>query len=1057
MLQDRDLALELRLLGHPTLLLEGKTIVGFSSLRMQRLLAALVLEPDTAVPRSRMAFQLWPESTEAQARTNLRKLLHELRQMLSGAGADLEVDQQRLRWRAAPSSWVDVIAFRDALERGDDDAAATTYAGDLLPDCYDDWVIEARDRLRQAAGGALDRLAAAAEDRGDHLATIDHACARLRLEPWWEPAHRHLIRAHGRLGNRAEALRSYHRCAEVLAKELGVEPDPTTRRAYEAVRPSISPAAGATVVAPSSSSAVGRNVELDRMASVWERATACRSQLLLVTGDAGIGKSRLVDELARSVQSRATVARSRAYEAAGRLPWGPVVEWLRSGGLEQARHRLAPSWRAELAVLLPELRAEAGTAPRHEGDPGGRTQLFDAISHALLADDRPVLLVIDDLQWCDLDTIDLIGYLVSTRPSSPVLVAGTVRIDEVADDHPLRRLVTGLQREAAVTQIDLGPLDLAATSDLVRRLTGVEVEPGALERLWRETAGNPLFLVEAVRAGLTEQAAASTSLLPTVKATIGARLARLSPGARALVELTAALGREFTADVVVRASDQEPQQVLDALDELWQRRIVRELGAGYDFTHDKIREVAYDGISPVRRRRLHWAAAQALLDAHGDDPGPLSAHLAAQLEAAGQVGAAVDAHRRAAEHAAAVFGLDEAIASCRRGLALLEQLPPGRDRDEQELELRLALGAPVVALEGYGSALGQDVYGRTLALCRHLGRRVDPATLRGLGLAAVTSCQFPRAAAFGAELLAIENDPIARTEGHYLLGVTAFWRGALASAEHHLRAAVSSYRPDLGPTHRLYYAQDPKAVCLVRLAVTRLWRGDTEEARELAEEARSFALSLDHPMTLRYVLLFTSMAAIELSDESWLRRDLNQVAAVGEHGLAFVRVVERIYEAWIGILDRREAALDELEAAVEACRVESVSLHLTHGLSILARAHLRLGRAERGLSAVREGQAWAAAHDQHYTDPLLHRIEGELLEAHGDLPGAAAAFDRARDVAVAQGADRFIRSAVDGHTRVGSASLRAGRDRGTSEGTLGEHPGGHGGRRQDASSTGGVP
>ncbi|MBW3575397.1 MAG: AAA family ATPase [Actinobacteria bacterium] len=1018
------------MLGHPTLLLEGRAVVGFSSLRMQRLLATLVLEPDTSVPRSRMAFQLWPESTEAQARTNLRKLLHELRQMLSGAGANLEVDQQELRWRAAPSSWVDVIAFQDALERGEDDAAVAIYAGDLLPDCYDDWVIEARDRLRQAAGGALDRLAAAAEDRGDHLAAIDHACARLRLDPWWEPAHRHLIRSHGRLGNRAEALRSYHRCAEVLAKELGVEPDPTTRRAYEAVRSPVSIAAAAPVV--SSPSAVGRSVELDRMKSVWERATAWRSQLLLVTGDAGIGKSRLVDELARSVQSRAIVARSRAYEAAGRLPWGPVVEWLRSGGMEQARQRLAPRWRGELALLLPELRAETGTgtAHRRDGDPGARTQLFDAISHALLADDRPVLLVIDDLQWCDLDTIDLIGYLVSTRPSSPVLVAGTVRIDEVADDHPLRRLVTGLQREAAVTQLDLGPLDLAATSELVQRLTGVAVAPGALERLWRDTAGNPLFLVEAARAGLTGPATVSVSLLPTVKATIGARLARLSPGARALVELTAALGREFTADIVVRASEQEPQQVLDALDELWQRRIVRELGAGYDFTHDKIREVAYDGISPVRRRRLHWAAAQALLDAHGDDPGPFSAHLAAQLEAAGLVGAAVDAHRRAAEHAAAVFGLDEAIESCRRGLALLEQLPPGRDRDEQELRLRLALGAPVVALEGYGSALGQDVYGRTLALCRHLGRRVDPATLRGLGLAAVTSCQFGRAAPFGAELLAIEDDPIARTEGHYLLGVTAFWRGALESAEHHLRAAVSSYRPDLGPTHRLYYAQDPKAVCLVRLAVTRLWRGDAEEARELAEEARSFALSLDHPMTLRYVLLFTSMAAIELSDESWLRRDLSQVAAVAEHGLAFVRVVERIYEAWIGILDRREAALDELEAAVEACRVESVSLHLTHGLSILARAQLRLGRTERGLAAVREGLAWAATHDQHYTDPLLHRIEGELLEAQGDLAGAARAFDRARDVAAAQGANRFISSAVDGHSRVSVGLTPGGAGRG---------------------------
>ena len=1009
--------LQVRLLGNPAVSLDGADLEAFASSRLQRLLALLILQPGTPLPRQRIAFRLWPDSTETQARTNLRKVLHDLRQALAEVDTYVELDQHHLRWRSDRSSWVDVVAFREALRRGDDQSAVEFYRGDLLPDCYDDWIIEERDRLHREAGEALDRLAALAEAQGDTVATIGHAGARLRLDSTWEPAYQRLIRAHSQLGNRAEAMRLYHKCAEILEAELGLEPDPMTRTVYDQVRGRGGPSVEPDVPAVASTSLVGRDEELARAVSAWRQAAAGEACLLLVTGEAGIGKTRVVDELVRSVQGEATIARSRAYEAAGRLPWGPVVEWLRAQEIRSTVARLAPGWRAELTALLPELRADPslpGPGERQSLDPATRRQLFDAVASALLAGGRPLLLVVDDLQWCDADTVDLIGFLIASRPSPSVLVVGTVRSDELSDEHPLNRLVAGLAREGAVTDVALAPLDVSSTASLVRRLTGEDITVDEAERLWRETAGNPLFLVEAARAGLTrEDGVLSISMSPTITATIAARLGRLSPVACSVVELAATVGREFGPELLVEASGGSEQEVVDAVDELWRRRIVREQETAYDFTHDKIREVAYQGISPVRRRRLHRAVADALVVSHGRGSGPHSAQLAAHLEAAGLVSDAVNAHLGAAEHAATVSGFDEAIASCRRGLALLEQLSPGPRRDERELALRLALGAPVVARDGYASPQAQEVYERSMTLCHRLGRQVDPAILRGLGLASVVSCRFDRSIHFAEQLLALEDDPIARTEGHYLFGVSSFWRGELALAEDHLREAISSYRPSQGPIHRTYFAQDPKAICLIRLALTRLWRGDVTEARDIGMEARSYGVALEHPMTLGYVLVYTAMMAIELGDVEWLRREVATSRESGQPGLSFIATVQGLYEAWLGVLDHRPGAIQALQAAVDHMRAEHESLHLTHGLSVLARAHLLTGSIGHGLDAVHEALAWGADHDQRYADALLLRIESELLEAQGDAAEAEVALARAGAVANAQGAQMLRQQALD--------------------------------------------
>jgi AAA ATPase-like protein/transcriptional activator len=346
-----------------------------------------------------------------------------------------------VRWIPAGPSEVDVLRFRDAMAAGDLELAARLYSGDLLPACYDDWVMDERAKLRAEAYGVLVRLRDEAAGRDDHEATIRHAQAIIDLEPTDEAAVRIQMEAHLALGDRAAALRSYHRYAEVLERDLAVEPGEAIGAMYRHLRVGTSNREGrqGDDVAPVAEwPFVGRDLELNLLNQAWNAAREGRAHLVLVSGEAGIGKSRLALELGRRVRAEGyVVAAARAYEAAGRLPWGPVVDLLRSDALRSHIDTLGTVWRAELARLLPELlEASPPPEPSRSGDLAARHRLFDAVGRAIVGD-RPRLLIIDDLQWCDAETIELIGFVIHSGQTAPVLIVGTVRSEEIPEQHPL--------------------------------------------------------------------------------------------------------------------------------------------------------------------------------------------------------------------------------------------------------------------------------------------------------------------------------------------------------------------------------------------------------------------------------------------------------------------------------------------------------------------------------------------------------------------------------------------------------------------------------------------
>lgn len=668
--------LQIHLLGSFRLLHHGEAVKGFDQARLQELLAYLLLRRDCPQPRQQLAFLFWPDSTEEQARTNFRNLWHRLRRALPEADHFLRTDDLTVQWCAGDACWLDVAEFERHAQPagsavGDDsrvqrlEQAVALYGGELLPGCYSEWLLAERDRLAQAYAAAREQLAERYEARREYRQAIGHAQALLRHDPLHEPTYARLMRLQALNDDRAAALHTYHTCATVLRRELDVEPGPATRALYERLlKAGLQPAAQAEAAIP----LVGRKAEWRQLLQTW-RAAAGRPRLILITGEAGIGKTRLAEALAAWVGRQGIPALTAAcYAAGGELAYAPVVAWLRG----QPRPPLADPWLRELSRLLPEILVERPNLPPPEPltEKWQRLRLFEALAHALLTGHPAILLLLDDLQWCDRDTLDWLHHLLTARLNLPrppqLLVMATLRSEESNADAALAAWRAELAHSGQLTAIELGPLSQDATLALAERVAGRPLDPALGPLLFQGTEGHPLFVVEMVRAGLgrdqAAMAAVERALPDKVRQVLDARLAQLSPAARGVIELAAVIGRAFTFGVLAATTDLGEESLVAALDECWRRRIIREQGAdAYDFSHDKLREAAYASLSQTRRRWLHGRVAEALAQVHAGDLDAVSGQIASHYEQAGKSQAAIAFYRQAATAAQRIYANGEAI------------------------------------------------------------------------------------------------------------------------------------------------------------------------------------------------------------------------------------------------------------------------------------------------------------------------------------------------------------------------------------------------------------
>ena len=384
----------------------GDRPVALGGVRLQALLTYLALHPGAPQSRLQLASRFWPDASDAQGRNNLRQLLHQLRQSWPEHEAWIDSDVRAMQWRSDPRSRVDAVDFEReftsarAMSGGARGSAreklariVPTYAGDLLPDCYDEWIVPHRERLHAAALGALDLAVRLADEQHDHPAAVAYAEHMLRIDPLEERTYLRLMRLHALDGDPAAAQRVYANCVATLQRELGAAPGAEirdaharlTRRGDARPSPRETPRRTRTVREPAMP-LVGRAAEWQKLQQAWHQAQPRGAVLALVTGEAGLGKTRLGEEMLAWADAQGiAVARTRAYAAEGRLAFSPVTGWLRSEAVRESLAQLDPLWRTEAARLVSELLVEQPDLPRPAplAEYWQRQQFFEGVARAI--------------------------------------------------------------------------------------------------------------------------------------------------------------------------------------------------------------------------------------------------------------------------------------------------------------------------------------------------------------------------------------------------------------------------------------------------------------------------------------------------------------------------------------------------------------------------------------------------------------------------------------------------------------------------------------------------
>jgi DNA-binding SARP family transcriptional activator/tetratricopeptide (TPR) repeat protein len=991
--------------------------------RAVALVAYLAAHAGTPQSRQLMAGLFWPDSTDAQALTNLRRELHHLRQVL-GDEPSLAVTPRDLCWRDTPTCRVDLRVFtleRDAAvtaaAAGDDEGvlahaarAVAEYRGDLLPGVYDDWALEIRAALERRCVGLCDLLCQSHARRGELAEAVGAARRRVELEPLAEAGYRALMRLQADLGDRAGAVSTYHRCASVLERELGIAPDPATQRVYQRLIAHAAPAAGAGAPAAqpdvgrsglAAAQLVGRSAELAALREAWQAAVAGRPGLVMVCGGAGVGKTRLVSEIAEHAGLQgAVVAVSQCFGTSGRLALAPVANWVRRPAVQSAVATLDEVWRAEVGRLVPAGgRAERGLAPRAMADAWQRHRFFEGLARALLAVERPMLLVLDNMQWCDQETLAFLTFCLGLAPTAQILVAGTLRDDSLDEDPALDGWIDRMRATGQLTTLSLGPFEAADTARLAGAISGRPLTKQDTELLQATTGGFPLYVIEAVRGTVD---AGAPALPPSdLTAVLRNRLERLTPAGREVAGLAAAVGTDFSLDLLTEASDLGAGEVVEAVDELWRRRILREFSDGYDFSHDLLRDAAYAQVSPPKRWLMHRRVAQSLELLHAGYTDLVSAQLAEQYARGGRPGQAADYYRRAAEVAAGRFAHAEAIRLHKKALAMLGDLPGGVARDGEELAVLEAMAAPMNARYGYASRELQHTLERTIALAESLGR-ADSTITGMLGLWTSRFVQGRTADSYQVAtraLTAAEPDSELSGPAHFAVGGAALSLGRPAEALHHLDLAAMLTGGDLSLT----VGTRPDVHCLAMAAHAHWLLGNEEGALASCLDAITLARSVGHPYSLAVALAYGSITHQMRGDLPRLSGSVAELRDLCDrYGFAYYREWGLVLAGWA----RADGPGIELaRQGVGNLRSEGSFARMPYWLSLLADLLARGGQADAARSTLDAALAAGHAHDDVWWLPEAMRLRA----AHDEAQGAVSRLRAAARMAAEHGSAALLR------------------------------------------------
>lgn len=609
--------------------------------------ARLLLERDRGTTRDGLADVIWPDQLPPTWASALRSVVSRLRCFVLSALPFVEQPLVavggRYQLRLPDDVVVDVelaeraiMAAQDALAVGDHEAArrlacdgADRLRAPFLPDHDGPWATSWRDRLSELLVTGLETASQSAAALGDTTRALVLADDATTLAPLRESTYRCRMAAHAAAGNRGEALRTYQRLRRLLADELGVDPSPETEAAYLELLGAAPSSLAVTRPLPRAGRRhdmsvpfVDREVEMALVAAAWAGTLRRKHQMLFVSGEAGVGKTRLVKEASQRIAADGGLVLFGRCDHESLIPYQPFVEaldgYVAATPIEELS-ALSPATRRELAAVLPSVD---GPRPL---DGLVRAKVFGAVTELIAHATRehPVLMLLDNLQWADRDTLWLLRHVLRHSDDSRLLVIGTAR-DDVKVATPLAEVVHGLERDGLVSRLPLAGLDPAAIRDLAERvLPGIHDAAALAEWLHSETAGNPFMVVELLRTHVTLEAVTDTPLpipreiLDLVSTKLGA-----APNAdvERLLVAAAVAGTSFELDVAAQAAGLEFTAALDALDSALMAGLVVEADTErglttsapeYRFRH-KIAGRALSGqLSGARRHHLRTRVAEA--------------------------------------------------------------------------------------------------------------------------------------------------------------------------------------------------------------------------------------------------------------------------------------------------------------------------------------------------------------------------------------------------------------------------------------------------------------
>ncbi len=980
-------------------------------------LLAYLAVTSRAHSRAALATLLWGDFDDRRANSSLRNALYVLRREL-GLDPCLVVNRNQVSLEPR-QVWLDVDRLKHAVREETETIPAlrealSLWRGPFLdglfvvgaPD-FNAWVSATRGKLeRTYLEGclALSQAHARAEQWPEALEAAQKAAD---LDPLYEAGHRQIMRMHQRLGSRSAALRQYERCRDSLGNELGVLPSARTQALHRQMLAGERHYAGPTAQGGGQRAQgvfVGRRRE---MAALDEHLEAVRREasgrLVLIEGEAGVGKTRLVNEWLATLDG-AHVLHSRCFEAEHSIPFHPWSDLLRTS-MDRTRWQqigLPDLWLAELTHLLPELRTFFPSLPQPTTpDPRlARGRLGEAIHQWLrtLGQQCPICLFLDDLQWMDRASLAVLGYLLRHSTSLSLLIVGAQRERET---YPAwDRTQNLLTREGLCHNMALFRLPFSDVATIARHTGLPAADPDAfLKRLFRETEGNPLFVVEVLNSllGLEVDPSGDWPIPPTIKGVIQARLDRLSTPTHQMLTIAAVIGRSFEHMTLHAVTEQRVGQVLVALDEGIEAGLLVEHEGQYDFSHDQTRAVLYGRVSQARRRHLHLRVAEALEASHRDQPSPYFGLLANHYEAAGETEKARLYAFCEAKRAAELYADEDALAWYDRALALSEiasvEMPQGvlsevipfqqrtvsavypvdalgvihrqqglvhqrcgrydlaRQLFEQALARAMERGRLDEQSAAYGllSFLGY-LRGDYEALAHHAQKALDLATeagedalradgLRNLGIAAYRRGEYEEAIEIYRESLAASrtiDDQAGMAKCYNNVGF------ALRTL-HRFDEAVASFQQALD-LHEATGSLEGRAGVLANIGTVYARSGDLKEA--LACLQRAIALSDESHTHWITAKAYRTLGSVYLQDGRW------------DEALASAEKARKLADK-LGSKEDLGAALrllGEIAIAYPESGLGDADLYLEKGLALLEEVGetYELGRAESSLEAYRQ-------------------------------------------------------------------------------------------------------